>query len=124
MMPVRPLATVGTNIAKIMTPWFERRADNARFAYEVTALFGENPAITVGVLHKNREDLGTGSAATVGWVSAGGNFASGVAVGLKEMVRFVVAVELQDVKSEDDFGGAFYRILEPTWFDQASDTAP
>jgi hypothetical protein len=124
MQPVRPLATIGTNVAQIMTPWFPRRADNARFAYEVTTLFGHNPQLTVTVLHKNREDLGPGAELFVNWTSAGANFASGVAVGLKEMVRFAVSVELQDVEKEDDFGSAFYRILEPTWFDQASDTAP
>ncbi len=124
MSPARHLAAVGEQSTSVMTNWLYRQADNARFAYEVVNLYGHNPAITVGVLHKNREDLGVGEALSVSWADVGGGFVSGVAVGLKEMIRFVVTLELQDVEKEDDFGGGSYRMLRPTWFDQASDAGP
>jgi hypothetical protein len=110
------LLTSGTN--SVLTPWFGRQADNARFTYETVYTIG-SPTFTVEVFHKNKEDLGPGSSwGTLSWTTYG-NFKAATAAGLKEMVRFKLTVSVSS-----GTGGVLYRFVEPTWFDQASDTSP
>ncbi len=102
----------------VLTPWFDRQADNARFTYETIYSIG-SPTFTVEVYHKNKEDLGPGASwGTLTW-STVGDFKAATAAGLKELVRFKLSVSVSS-----GTGGVLYRFLETTWFDQASDVSP
>lgn len=114
------LTASGTSSISVFTPWFRRHADNARFTYEVFNVLG-TPSFTVDVYHKAAEDTGPGTALSVTWDTIG-NFKAGTAVGLKEMVRLLITLEGSGSTGETE--SLFYRFLEPTWFDQASSSAP
>ena len=106
---------IGQTILKdqsVFTPWIQRQADNAIFTWEAIQLFG-GTSIDVKVFSKAKEDSGEG--AEVGpssWTSSG-SLRYSTFTGLLEMIRFKVS-------ASGGAAGGIYRLLEPTWFDDAN----
>ena len=108
-----------SDVTSLWTPWLARRADNARFCYEVVATQG-SPTLDVAAVHKNAEDVvrdGTGLG--LSWtdtVVGNTTFWTATASNLKEMVRFLV--ELTG-SGGGEVEGIIIRFHEPTWFNNA-----
>ena len=109
-MDIAQTLVTGTNL---MTPWIPRLADNAIFTYQD---YGGNAVVGVDIIHKNREDTGTGEYydlnSPVVWTDRGNGFHTIVVRGLKEMVRFQVVCGGAAVARQ-------FRFLPPIWFDTA-----
>jgi hypothetical protein len=100
-----------------VTPWLPRQADNAYVTYELFNLIG-SPTVTVAVYHKDRDEQGSALDAghkLSGTFSAvtGTNFWTQKFSGLRELLRFQITVQANSAALE----GAYYRFLQPTWFD-------
>lgn len=92
------------------TPWFPRRADNAKFTFErihSTLSVAEE----VEVYHKEAEESGTGDyLATADFSQLGSTrFYESDATNLKELVRFRIKIDKAS-------GMLHFRFLQPTWF--------
>jgi len=99
----------------VFTPWLPRQADNAIMTWELVQQIG-GTELAVKLFSKNREDPGEG--AEVGpssWDDDGVH--TGIRystfTGLREMVRFKVT-------ASNDSGACIFRLLSPTWFDDAN----
>ena len=111
--------TAGGDKYEIYSPWFPRQADNAIFTfYQIQKLLGTGDLV-VEIFHKNAEDLGPGSLITSTFVEEGSSgvfWTSTPVTGLKELVRCRVHAGFA---SGAGHYGAWFRILEPTWFNRA-----
>lgn len=98
------------------TPWMRRQADNAVFTFEII----DNPdstTVTITVYEKNADEYGAGTAKSITPTTTG-NFKEYVAEDLEEMVRFRIEVAMTEA-ADPNGTGIVYRMLEPTWYDEA-----
>ena len=108
------VASNSSGATKVFSPWFPRGADNAVFTYESIKTVG-SATLTITVVHKNREDTGNGTSAGDTWTAvAGSAFKTQTILQLKELVRF----EFELTSSSGD-AFCLYRMLAPTWFNDA-----
>ena len=110
------------------SPWFERRSDGIKVQVELMGIGGTDSGgnVTVALWTKKKEDVGDGDAVTGSasvTVSSAGSIgsitispaATGTA-GMEEMVRF----KMDSTAAEPgEMRWAYFRILTPTWYDQA-----
>jgi hypothetical protein len=89
------------------------------FTYEIIAN-PESMTLTVTVVTKNYEETGNGTTHTVTWspASSAVGFHTAPATALKEQVRF--KLEVTGTPPEGGFPSILYRILPPTWFNDAA----
>ena len=92
------------------------QADNAVFTFEVV----DNPDgmdFSVQVYHKNSEEYGAGTAKGSPSTASSG-FIQMSQTAFREMVRFGITV--QAPKASPTGTGVVYRMLAPTWYDEAN----
>lgn len=105
----------------VYSTWIPRGGDNVRVAIEVLA--NSFTKMTVQVFHKNRSEVGDGTAFTPS-TSVVFEPATGRQVeewsGLKELVRFHICVEADgggEVIEDGTVGWVIFRFLLPAWFE-------
>ena len=112
------MTETGAGKIKVFSPWFPRGGDNAIFTYEKIFLIG-GQTFTVKVVHKIIDTAGDGAVATAAsgwnWTNASGTSLWTARYDkLKELVRFQFELE-----ATDDVARILYRMLNPTWFNDA-----
>ena len=101
----------------LWSPWFPRAADDAIFTYE--EMVNDGGTLVVKVFGKDTEEPGDGTEVTGSSFSqiSGTNFyKTAVVAGMPELVRF----RYELTRDEADPASVLFRMLSPTWFDQAT----
>ena len=102
--------------SSVFTPWMSRQADNAIFTFELIDNPGQTD-ITITPYTRDREDYGAGTPGTPATIASGGpTFAEITVTNMEEMIRFLIEV---DPIGGGSGSGIIYRMLEPTWYDEA-----
>lgn len=101
----------------LWSPWFPRTADDAIFTYE--EMVNDGGSLVVKVFGKDSEEAGDGVEVTGGafaQLGATNFYKTSVVAGLPELVRF----RYELTREESAQASVLFRMLSPTWFDQAS----
>jgi len=115
------LITLDGETKTFLSPWMSKQADSARFTYETIVTVGTT-TFTVDILHKKSEDPGPGASASASFSTVTGNFKAATLTNLLEMFRYKYT--LLGGGGDGNPAAVLYRMLEPTWFNQAEGTAP
>ena len=92
---------------------FSRQALNALFAALATQKIGTTPSLTIGVEHKNHDDVAFGPAGSFSAITTASATVpvTEVILGLKEEIRFSFTIT-----ATNPWEGFMIRMLAPAWF--------